>query len=76
MKSRKVIGILLILLGIAICAVWLGSFAMTIYKRHVKYGHYDSFGEYFWTVGKSDLVLSVLFGSIPAAVGIYFLRKN
>lgn len=76
MKRNRVIGILLILLGIAICALWLGSFSMTIYERYVKYGHYDSFGEYFWTVGKSDLVLSVLFGSVPVAGGIYFLRKN
>lgn len=76
MKRNKVIGVLLILLGIAICAVWLGSFTMTIYERHVAYGYYDSFSEYFWTVGKSDLVLSVLFGSIPASVGIYFLCKK
>ena len=76
MKRNQVIGILLILLGIAICAVWLGSFSMTIYERYVEYGHYDSFSEYFWTVGKSDLVLSVLFGSVPAAVGIYFLRRK
>lgn len=76
MKHKKVIGILLILIGIAICTLWFGSFALKIYHRFVTYGYYDSYLEYLWTVGKSDFVLSVFFGSIPAAVGIYFLCKK
>lgn len=73
MKYKKLIGILLILLGIAICAVWLGSFTTMLYERHIKYGHYDSFSEYFWTVGKSNLVLSIICGGIPAAIGTFLL---
>ena len=76
MKKAKVLGILLILLGIAICATGIGVFTAVLWERYerVVYWHFDTFADYFWAVSKSNMACAFLAGCIPAGIGTYLLR--
>lgn len=79
MKRQRLIGIAWILLGIAVFCVWFGIAVSRLYGRWLGFrdhGYWDTFLAYFWQVGKTDLALSFLLGSIPVLTGIYFLRKK
>lgn len=76
MVKRKIIGALLLLFGIAICATGIGVFTAILYERYqgfAHHGYFESFAEYFWAVSKSNMVVSVIIGGIPAGIGIYLL---
>ena len=76
MVRRKITGALLLLAGIAICAAGVGLHIAYLHERYqgfAEHGYFSSFAEYFWAVGKANLVCSVIAGSIPAGVGIYLL---
>ena len=73
------LGILLILLGVAVSAAGIGSHIVYLrgrYQSFAEYGHFDSFQNYYWSVGKGNLVASILIGAVPAGIGTYFLCKN
>ena len=79
MKQRIIIGILLIILGIAVCAMGIDIHIDYLYKRYLHFaenGYYASFWEYYWAVGKSNLRISVLIGAIFGGTGIYLLCKK
>lgn len=76
MKKRKITGILLILAGIAICAIGIGVFTAILWERYQGFandGYFESFEHYFWAVSKGNMVVSAVLGCIPAGVGIYLL---
>ena len=73
---RKIIGILLLLAGIAVCATGITTHIVYLYERYQGFaenGYFESFAEYFWAVSKSNMVVSVIIGGIPAGIGIYLL---
>lgn len=79
MKQRKVIGLFLLILGVAVCAAGLGIHILYLhgkYQGFLEHGYFDSFLHYYWAVGKANLVVSVLMGTVPAGIGIYFLRRK
>lgn len=79
MKQQKAIGRFLLLLGVAVCAVSLGIHILYLHGRYqgfLEHGYFDSFLRYYWAVGKANLVVSVLIGTVPAGIGIYFLRRK
>ena len=75
MKQRKIKGILLILAGIAICAIGIGVFTAILEERFDKnvYNYFETFADYFWAVSKANMVVSIVLGCIPAGIGIYLL---
>ena len=75
MKKRKITGILLILLGIAICAVGIGVFTAVLWGRYEKNVHwyFETFWEYFWAVSKANMLFSAIAGIIPVGIGTYLL---
>ena len=77
MRLRKVIGILLLLAGIAVCATGITTHIVYLYERYQGFaenGYFDSFLHYYCAVGKGNLVASILIGALPACVGILLLR--
>ena len=77
MRLRKVIGILLLLAGIAVCATGITTHIVYLYERYQGFaenGYFDSFLHYYCAVGKGNLVASILIGAVPASVGILLLR--
>ena len=79
MKQSKIIGILLMILGIAVCVAGIGIHIVYLYDRYqgfAEHGYFDSFLHYYYAVGKGNLLTSVLIGAIPAASGIYLMRRK
>ena len=79
MDCRKIFGILLILLGVAVCATGIGINATHFYERYqgfAEHGYYDSFLHYFWAVGKANALCSVVIGCLPTGAGIYCITKK
>jgi hypothetical protein len=77
MRLRKVIGILLLLAGIAVCATGITTHIVYLYERYQGFaenGYFDSFLHYYCAVGKGNLVASILIGAIPASTGILLFR--
>ena len=77
MMLRKVIGILLLLAGIAVCVTGITAHIVYLYERYQGFaenGYFDSFLHYYCAVGKGNLVASILIGAIPASAGILLLR--
>lgn len=73
------LGILLILLGIAVSATGIGFHIVYLRERYQSFaenGYFDSFQNYYWSVGKGNLVASILIGAVPAGIGTYFLSKK
>ena len=74
---RKIIGILLLLAGIAVCATGITTHIVYLYERYQGFaenGYFDSFLHYYCAVGKGNLAASILIGALPACVGILLLR--
>ena len=79
MKQRIIIAILLIILGIAICAIGIWFHMNHLYERYLGFAEHDyfaSFWEYYWALGKSNLFVSVFLGAILSGSGIYMLCKK
>lgn len=79
MKQRILIGIVLIVIGIAICAMGIGFHIDYLYERYLHFAEHDyfsSFWAYYWAVGKGNLAVSIFLGLIPSGTGIYLLCKK
>lgn len=79
MTLSKIIGIILLLAGIIVCTAGIGMHIVYLYERYqgfAHHGYFDSFLHYYYAVGKGNLAVSVLIGAIPAAIGIYLLRRK
>lgn len=79
MKWMRFLGILLILLGVAVCAAGIGIHIVYLHERYqgfAEHGYFDSFLHYYCAVGKGNLAVSVLIGAVPAGIGIYLLRRK
>ena len=79
-KFYLILGISLILIGIAVCAGWIGIFALDLYEKwrtNVAFqsGQFGTFWDHFWAVGKVHVVLAAA-GCIPAIAGVCQLRKR
>lgn len=73
------LGSLLICVGIAVCAAGIGfhiAYLRQRYQSFAENGYFDSFRNYYWSVGKSNLAASIFIGAIPAGIGVYFLHKK
>ena len=76
---RKIIGILLLLAGIAVCATGITTHIVYLYERYQGFaenGYFDSFLHYYCAVGKGNLVTSMLLGMIPVGAGICILQRK
>lgn len=79
MNTIGIVGLSLILLGVAICAVGISVNLIYLYERYqgfAEHGYFDSFLHYYYAVGKGNLLTSVLIGAIPAVSGIYLMRRK
>ena len=79
MSLRGIVGLSLILLGAAICAIGIGVNLTHFYERYqgfAEHGYYDSFLHYYWAVGKANAFFSVVCGGIPAIAGIWAIKKE
>lgn len=79
MKQRKVMGILLRILGIAVCIAGIGVHIVYLYERYqgfAEHGYYDSFLHYYWAVGKANAFFSVVCGGVLTAAGIWTIKKK
>lgn len=77
MKKMRFFGWLLILLGFAVCVAGISIHIVYLYDRYrvfAENGYFDSFLHYYFSVGKGNLVASILIGAIPASIGILLLR--
>ena len=73
------LGILLLLFGIAVGAMGIGfhiAYLRERYQSFAENGYFDSFRDYYWAVGKGNLAASILIGAVPAGIGVYFLHKK
>ena len=74
-----ILAVSLIMLGIAVCTAGISIHIVYLYDRYqgfAEYGYFDSFLHYYYSVGKGNLVSSILLGMIPVGIGIYLLRKK
>ena len=80
MKQRKIAATLLIVLGIAVCAMGIGFHAAYLYKDvylyHIDCCVYDSFADVFLTDGLANFIVSVILGSVCSAIGICMLCRK
>lgn len=79
MNTIGIVGLSLILLGVAICAVGISVNLIYLYERYqgfAEHGYFDSFLHYYYAVGKGNLLTSVLIGAIPVGSGIYLMRRK
>ena len=79
MKQRKAMGIFLLILGIAVCIAGIGIHIVYLHERYqgfAEHGYYDSFLHYYWAVGKANAFFSVVCGGVPAAAGIWLIKKK
>ena len=79
MNRQKMIGLSLILLGTAICAVGISVNLVHFYERYLgfaEHGYYDSFWHYYWAVGKANAFFSVVCGGIPVIAGAWLIHKK
>ena len=74
-----ILATVLIMLGIAVCTTGISVHIVYLYDRYQRFaehGYFDSFLQYYYAVGKGNLVSSVLLGMVPVGIGIFLLRKN
>ena len=74
-----ILGIALIMFGIAVCTAGISIHIVYLYDRYqgfAEHGYFDSFLHYYYAVGKGNLLTSVLIGAIPAVSGIYLMRRK
>lgn len=79
MKCRDIIGICLVILGIAVCATGIGvhiGYLHQQYQRFVDNGCFDSFFHYYWTVGKANLAASIIAGIFPVGIGLIIIEHR
>lgn len=81
MTENRAGGILLIMIGVIITAVWITIYGFHLYDRwytfnvvHAKF--ICTYWEYFWDVGKLQMLLAGIFGSFAIVPGIYHLFKK
>ena len=68
-----ILAVSLIMLGIAVCTAGISIHIVYLYDRYqgfAEYGYFDSFLHYYYSVGKGNLVSSILLGMIPVGIGI------
>lgn len=76
MKAKRITGIVLIILGILLVLCVMGiqvTACMDGWHNEFKARTFDSFGEYFFSVSKGAIVISVLLMVVPAAFGVGLL---
>jgi hypothetical protein len=81
MKKQKLLGILLIILGIV---VFISSITPNILKHYhlwstndsCKADEFPTFSAYLWNFSKGAFVISFVLGSIPCYLGVTLLRKT
>ena len=80
MKKGKIWGVALIVSGITLAIALLLIFWQGLYVQRwlpiVSHNYWNSFWDYYWDVGKTNTILCLLAGTIPAAAGIYLLCKK
>ena len=80
MKIRKLLGIILIILGIAIFISLttlntLHSYRQWIIDDYGKFEEFPTFIEYWWNFNKGTTVLSFMLGGIPCFIGYRIFKK-
>lgn len=79
MNIIGIVGLSLILLGAAICAVGISVNLIYFYERYLgfaEHGYYESFWHYYWAVGKANAFFSVVCGGIPVIAGAWLIHKK
>lgn len=80
MKIRKVLGSILIILGIAIFVSLitfdtLHGYRLWSVNDSGKAEEFPTFIEYWWNFNKGSTILSFMLGAIPAFIGVRIRRK-
>ena len=77
MKKRTLIGIVLILFGIALAATGIGMHVAHMWEHYcayiAKYGLEESFWYYYQQRSTGNTLISLLIGLIPVCAGIYLV---
>ncbi len=79
MKKHKLIGILLICIGVTIGFALIFLQVLHCYgmwTSEFKFSHFNSFWEYFFAVSKGAILVSLFIGVIPTVAGVVFYRKK
>ena len=80
MTIRKVLGIILIILGIAIFVSLITLYTLNGYRLWSindsgKAEEFPTFIEYWWNFSKGTTILSFVLGAIPAFIGVRIRKK-
>lgn len=80
MKKEKIWGISLIVSGITVAIALLVIFWQGLYMQKwlpiASAGYWDTFWDYYWEIGKTNTILCLLAGMIPAGMGTYLLIRK
>ena len=79
MKKHKLIGILLICVGIILAFALISLQVLHCYEMwttEFKADHFNSFLEHFFAVSKGAILVSLFIGVIPTVAGVVFYRKK
>ena len=77
--SLMILAAALVMVGIAVCTAGISIHIVYLYDRYQGFaenGYFDSFLHYYFSVGKGNLVSSMLLGMVPVGIGIFLLRKK
>ena len=79
-QHRKIIGLILILLGILIFASLMTLDTLNYWRLWStndtgKAEQFPSFLAYWWNFSKTSLILSFVLGAIPFSIGVYLRKK-
>lgn len=77
MTRRKTIGIVLFLISLILCAALVAGVVAYFHQRYLGIvdkldTYWPTFSDYFWQVGKANLVCAVFVGLLPCLPGAYF----
>ena len=80
MTIRKVLGVILIILGIALCVslitfITLHGYRLWSINDSGKAEEFPTFIEYWWNFNKGSTVLSFVLGAIPFSIGVQLRKK-